>query len=383
MRIFQPTARCLFLSILSFGVVTYVYISYSGLGKSLKLLRGYKDSARVSEQLNVTVKDDKHLLNTSAKGAVAGASELGKVNWESWLEKEQSRRLATLKAYCRENSQSTTRVSHDLLKYQLIFFENIKTAYCFIPKTGCSTMKLLLYNLEHNTTERPVHSINRTSNVQKHVGINARRFRMLRDYSKEQASLRLATFKKIIVVRDPLERLASAWLDKFVKNSEVSRRWTKTFHQHVKAYLKERYRNIKSINMTFEGKAGGADTDTQPVSFADFLGAISQRIWSNVHWISFSKLCLPCEVDYDYIAHTDTLAADVRLFLQQYNITAREDILPEQRLRRANDGNVFGNIFGQVPKEEILSIRRLYQEDFDMFGYSFEEDLAKIETGRG
>ncbi|XP_078608723.1 carbohydrate sulfotransferase 10-like [Branchiostoma floridae x Branchiostoma japonicum] len=244
-------------------------------------------------------------------------------------------------------------------------------------------MKLLLYNLEHNTTEKPVNSINRTSNVQKHVGINGRRFRMLRDYSKEQSRLRLATFKKIIVVRDPLERLASAWLDKFVKNSEVSRRWTKTFHHHVKAYLKERYRNIKSINMTFEGKAGGAHTDTQPVSFADFLGAISQRIWSNVHWISFSKLCLPCEVDYDYIAHTDTLAADVRLFLQQYNVTAREDILPEQRLRRANDGNVFGNIFGQVPKEEILSIRRLYQEDFDMFGYSFEEDLAKIEKGRG
>ncbi|XP_019632000.1 PREDICTED: carbohydrate sulfotransferase 9-like isoform X1 [Branchiostoma belcheri] len=384
MGMFRPTTRFLFLFILSFGVVTYLYISYSGLRNSQKELHQYKDSARefTKFNLNKTAEEDRHPSNTTDEGEDTAVSDVLEkalklsygVDWER-LEKEQSRRLATLKAYCA--SQPETFRSQGLLKFQLLFFEKIKTAYCFIPKTGCSTMKLLLYNLEHNTTEKPMHKVNRTSKDKKHVGINARRLRMLMDYSKEQAGLRLSTFKKIIVVRDPLERLASVWLDKFV-NSEVRKSWTAKYYQELR-----RSTNQKPTNKSSQGTGGGKHNNTQPVSFEDFLTAVSKHTMYDVHWESFSKLCLPCEIDYDFIAHTDTLASDIRLFLKKNNVTAREDILPEHQLRRANDETVFGDVFGQVPREKIMSIRRIYQEDFDMFGYSFEEDLAKIDKARG
>ncbi|KAI8502643.1 hypothetical protein Bbelb_193450 [Branchiostoma belcheri] len=88
------------------------------------------------------------------------------------------------------------------------------------------------------------------------------------------------------------------------------------------------------------------------------------------------------EIDYDFIAHMDTVASDVRLFVKKYNITANEEVLPEQRRRHVNDGNVFNKIYAQVPIEEILPLRETFQEDFDMFGYSFEQDLIKILQGK-
>ncbi|KAI8482852.1 hypothetical protein Bbelb_393870 [Branchiostoma belcheri] len=87
-------------------------------------------------------------------------------------------------------------------------------------------------------------------------------------------------------------------------------------------------------------------------------------------------------IDYDFIAHTDTVATDVRLFLKKYNITAKEEILPAQRPRHANSDNVFSDIYAQVPIEEILPVRETFKEDFDMFGYSFDQDLAKILAGK-
>ncbi|KAI8496947.1 hypothetical protein Bbelb_256020 [Branchiostoma belcheri] len=78
----------------------------------------------------------------------------------------------------------------------------------------------------------------------------------------------------------------------------------------------------------------------------------------------------------------DTVASDVRLFVKKYNITANEEVLPEQRRRHVHDDNVFNKIYAQVPIEEILPLREIFQEDFDMFGYSFEQDLIKILQGK-
>ncbi|KAI8485865.1 hypothetical protein Bbelb_364170 [Branchiostoma belcheri] len=83
------------------------------------------------------------------------------------------------------------------------------------------------------------------------------------------------------------------------------------------------------------------------------------------------------EIDYDFVAHTDTIASDIRLFLKQNNITANEDVLPKHQSRNVNNGNVFKDFYGRVPIDEILPLQKVFQKDFDMFGYSFEEDLAK------
>ncbi|XP_078662638.1 carbohydrate sulfotransferase 12-like [Branchiostoma floridae x Branchiostoma belcheri] len=248
-------------------------------------------------------------------------------------------------------------------------------------------MKTLFYNLERNKTERSIdisHAeflANKDNYTARHEHTNEwihmQRFKTLNSYSEEEASLRLATYRKIIVVRDPLERLASAWTNKFVYMPKRNGYWgwVKSLNYYLRIY---RERKLPDKSSKSKVKEEGTFNDTKPVSFRDFLFAVSKKMFDNEHWISFNRLCLPCQINYDFIAHTDTIASDVRLFLKKNNITANEDILPEQRQRQANDDNVFGGIYGQVPIEDILPLRDIFQEDFDMFGYSFEQDLAKI-----
>ncbi|XP_019625579.1 PREDICTED: carbohydrate sulfotransferase 12-like [Branchiostoma belcheri] len=318
-------------------------------------------------------------------GALAG----GKDNWDilAEAEKEQSRRLATLKAYCANSA--TVDPSQAKVKSHLLIYDNIKTVYCYVPKAACKTMKLLLYNLEYNKTELLsgvskaeflADKHNYTARHEHRPGwIHGQGHNSLKQYSEEEASLRLATYRKIIVVRDPLERLASAWLNKFVYMPEQNGNfgWVRSLNRRLRTY-QERNLPDKSSKV----KEEEAFNTTKPVPFRDFLFAVSKRLIDNEHWTSYNRLCLPCQINYDFIAHTDTIASDVRLFLKKNNITANEDVLPEQRPRQANDDNVFGGIYGQVPIEDILPLRDIFQEDFGMFGYSFEQDLAKIREAK-
>ncbi|XP_035660252.1 carbohydrate sulfotransferase 11-like [Branchiostoma floridae] len=117
--------------------------------------------------------------------------------------------------------------------------------------------------------------------------------------------------------------------------------------------------------------------DFYPVPFRDFILSIINRNYPNAHWEPFFSLCSPCQVKYDFIAHTDTLAEDLRLFFHKIGVEGKDGILPRQHPTRARTG--FGNTFRQVPTEDIRHIGEIYKPDFEMFGYSFEEDLAIIE----
>ncbi|KAI8498011.1 hypothetical protein Bbelb_239550 [Branchiostoma belcheri] len=83
-------------------------------------------------------------------------------------------------------------------------------------------------------------------------------------------------------------------------------------------------------------------------------------------------------VQYDFIAHTDTLVEDLRLFFHRSGIVGKDGILPRQHPSRAKAR--FGRTFRVVPPEDIRRLGEIYKPDFDMFGYSIEEDLEMIEN---
>eukprot|EP00058_Branchiostoma_floridae_P022583 XP_002608073.1 hypothetical protein BRAFLDRAFT_91449 [Branchiostoma floridae] len=278
--------------------------------------------------------------------------------------------------------------------------------YCFIPKTGCTTTKYLMYNLQHGT------NASAADPKQTRVRIHQEHYSLLKDYSKEEADIRLATYNKLIVVRDPLERLASAWLDKFVHNPDRFS-YIKTFRR------KTREKNLREID-TKQGqirdprpfpnietfwkqknreeilrrndmrqarnldwiKRGSVRSDGKPpVPFRDFIQSITNKVYINIHWEPFFSLCAPCQVEYDFIAHTDTLAEDLRVFLHKIGVIGKDYLLPTQHPSRAKTS--FGTTFREVPTEDLRRIGEIYKPDFDMFGYNFEEDLALIENLRG
>ncbi|CAH1276985.1 CHST9 [Branchiostoma lanceolatum] len=88
------------------------------------------------------------------------------------------------------------------------------------------------------------------------------------------------------------------------------------------------------------------------VPFLAFLRAVTDNKddWMNIHWIPISEACAPCKVNYDFIAHTETLAEDLRHFLNEIGETDRDEILPKTQRRKAEETQL--ELFGKVQLED-------------------------------
>ncbi|KAI8514875.1 hypothetical protein Bbelb_074660 [Branchiostoma belcheri] len=134
----------------------------------------------------------------------------------------------------------------------------------------------------------------------------------------------------------------------------------------------------RSVSRNGPGSVEATSGDLPPVTFSDFIWSIVNRRYLNIHWEPFFSLCAPCQVQYDFIAHTDTLPEDLRLFFHRSGIVGKDGLLPKERPSRAKSR--FGTTFLEIPTEDVRRIGEIYKPDFDMFGYSFDDDLALIKT---
>ena len=86
----------------------------------------------------------------------------------------------------------------------------LQVIYCFVPKAGCSTWKRTIarsYTTQDITVERSVLHSDRY--------LRARGMRRLSTYSVNGIQSRLKKYFKFLIVRHPMERLVSAFGDKF------------------------------------------------------------------------------------------------------------------------------------------------------------------------
>ena len=144
-----------------------------------------------------------------------------------------------------------------------------------------------------NTMETYMHIENRTE--VKHSMINAalKRHKVERlDFSTNMPS-DLKNYTKVMFVRDPIERLVSAFNDKF-HPGQINDFYFKKFGREISRNYQGNGRGIVDLsgrNVTFE-------------EFVRYLVDLHQRNETNKydeHWASYKDLCLPCNIDYDII----------------------------------------------------------------------------------
>lgn len=104
-----------------------------------------------------------------------------------------------------------------------------------------------------------------------------------------------------MIVRNPYERLISAYKDKFLREYHHN----KPSNQFV--ILKER--TLKTLNNA-ERKHGFSFPQ-----FVDFLrGKYSvdlDKYRENRHWDSYEHMCSPCLIPYDYILRTEVMGQEL------------------------------------------------------------------------
>ncbi len=235
---------------------------------------------------------------------------------------------------------------------QLLYAVNISDRHRYVymdnPKTGCSSLKSALVQLELKDSQthmdhydwrvfhdRSVSPLTRLDNLQHPTSLSA---------------LRSEGYRFITMVRNPYTRLLSCYRDKILGNSFQKREILQVL--------------------------GKADQPIETmVTFAEFIGSISgqQDIEMNPHWRTQTSRILRGIVEYDFIGRFETYARD---FIESFRVLgiAEEDI-PEQRHlnRTKTDASEHCRDFYTPELQEAVYQR--FRPDFEIFGYSSEIPL--------
>ncbi|XP_068726256.1 carbohydrate sulfotransferase 10-like [Montipora capricornis] len=266
------------------------------------------------------------------------------------LEERQRERQNHLRKYC--NSHKFTNASRDIAQKRLRYFmvnDKYKIVYCFIPKVACTQWNKVFLALD-----------NRPDVTDRNVIHDAKNFKFLsRDYSAEEVDLRLRTYFKFVFVRDPLERLLSAYEDKIVRD----RAWY--FHDSYSKKI------LDYFNRFVDPSSDDKLTFKKFIYYISTIGFNEDR-----HWATYQNLCFPCDIQYDFIGHFNDMQEEATYILRQTGMDKAVTFPPF--ITRSNTTTKMLKNFATIPKAKIFELAKLFEKDYEMFNFHFPGVLSDL-----
>ena len=247
---------------------------------------------------------------------------------------------------------------------QILVSNRYNTLLCYIPKAACSNWKrvFLVLNGHYNTTDE----------IERIVAHRTPLLDTLDKYPKEEITHKLKTYKKIAFVRDPLQRIISAYRNKFEYD------YQKQFHHRFGINIIKKYRK----NLTRE------ITDEDYITFNEFvkylldLGPKGSR---DVHWREQVDLCSLCSTNYDFIGKFETLESDADRVL---GIMGAKGVISFPKLEKRPKGLetklLMKKFYSQISEQEFKRLVKMYEMDFELLEYStpsYSEVTGKSANG--
>jgi hypothetical protein len=253
-------------------------------------------------------------------------------------------RKALVQDYCKRHKRHDSVFGHDL--HYFLVFRSRKVIYCFIPKVASSQWQRELSPLKEEDKK-----------MYPNIKINLKN--RLNHFSRQEVQQMLKNYFTFLFVRDPMERVLSAYKSKFLKEN-------KYFHRRYGRDIIKRCRH----NATPQALKTGSD-----VTFPEFTKYLVETRRFDEHWTPFDKLCHPCAVNYDFIGRYEDLGEDAPYLVKKAGIDGRVSFPP---FRASNTTADMLHYYSQISKTKISQIARLYESDYEMFGFSFPGQLGAL-----
>ncbi|KAK7898980.1 hypothetical protein WMY93_019833 [Mugilogobius chulae] len=247
----------------------------------------------------------------------------------------QSRR-ELLEEGCRSYTRKRRVLIPEDLKH-IIVDDQHGLLYCYVPKVACTNWKRVLMVLTGMAgSQRDPLAIPAN---EAHVSGN---LRTLSEYTTSQINQRLRSYLKFLFVREPFERLVSAYRNKFTR----------------------------SYNTAFHKRYG------TKIEFVYYLvdPATQREEPFNEHWERVHSLCHPCLIHYDVVGKYETLEQDSRYVLQLAGVE-QEVSFPTSSKSTRTTGDMAAQFFQNISPFYQKKLYNLYRMDFLLFNYSIPEYL--------
>lgn len=253
----------------------------------------------------------------------------------------------------------------------LMVSEKKHVLYCYLPKIANTNFRRVFLGLHGVVPKSEVPFLDGYDIYFKYDHL----FKFVSFFKPETQSEMLHMYKKFIVVRDPLERLLSAYRNKFFHPNLDHKR---AFHNKVVEFyrLHPALRKRSYMRMDFSSKE---------MTFYEFL-----KYWSDVfdaheylneHFIASNQLCSPCLIQYDYIGKYETLSTDVSYIFSQLNIDIEFPSRNDNYSAVSTD-TLVENFYKPIPVWLLKKVWEILKFDYFLFGYRlpqwFTEKIHEI-----
>ncbi|XP_076132559.1 carbohydrate sulfotransferase 11-like [Alosa pseudoharengus] len=261
-------------------------------------------------------------------------------------------RRELLEEVCRSHTHKRRVLTPEDLRHLVVDDEH-GLLYCYVPKVACTNWKRVLMVL---TGKGRYHEPLAIPANEAHVPGN---LRTLSEYSAAEINRRLRSYLKFIFVREPFERLVSAYRNKFTRSYNTA------FHKRYGTKIIRRHRPDPKPRSLERGN---------DVSFEEFVYYLvdpqTQREEPfNEHWERVHSLCHPCLIHYDVVGKYETLAQDSRYVLQLAGVDS-EVRFPTSGKTTRTTGDMAAQFFRNISPFYQKKLFNLYRMDFLLFNYT-------------
>ncbi|KAL9973572.1 hypothetical protein ACROYT_G020045 [Oculina patagonica] len=255
---------------------------------------------------------------------------------------ERQRELKShLTDYCRANKHKRGLPS----LYRLHIIESPQIVFCMVPKVASRQWRAIFKQLRLRKGQMRAN---------------------LDQYDATDISSFLRNSYKFMFVREPFERLLSAYKDKFVSTRPVDRHMLDTYGRKI----------IRRFRPNATQKALQAGDDVTFPEFIEYILKEGIHEGLNWHWNTYEDQCRPCSVEYNFIGRFEFLTQDAEYALKKaavYNLT----LFPSKTSYSKTHQELI-KYYSQIPLDWIIQLGRVYRSSFEMFGYPFPGPLQVL-----
>lgn len=273
---------------------------------------------------------------------------------KSWrrLSRIQDSRRRLIKEVCAKYRSNISRTITPHHVSRIYVEDRHKLLYCEVPKAGCSNWKRVLMVLAGVASS--------TRDINHDAVHYSNHLKRLDSFDRRAIAERLRSYTKVLFIREPMERLVSAFRDKFESPNSY-------YHPVFGKPIISKYR----VNASKTALRTGSGVTFQ--EFIRYLLDVHRPVGMDIHWEPVSQLCSPCLLDYDFIGKFETLEEDANFLLRRTgapkNLTfpTFKDRNPEAA---RTSTHITRHYFTQLHASDRQRAYDFYYMDYLMFNYS-------------
>ncbi|XP_065776636.1 carbohydrate sulfotransferase 8 [Muntiacus reevesi] len=272
--------------------------------------------------------------------------------WASLRETQRERKRVMREACAKYRASSSRRAVTPRHVSRIFVEDRHRVLYCEVPKAGCSNWKRVLMVLAGLASA--------TADIQHNTVHYGGALKRLDTFDRHGILHRLSTYTKMLFVREPFERLVSAFRDKFEHPNSY-------YHPVFGKAILARYR----ANASREALRTGSGVRFP--EFVQYLLDVHRPVGMDIHWDHVSRLCSPCLIDYDFVGKFESMEDDANFFLSLIH-APRNLTFPRFKDRHSEEARTTARIthqyFAQLSTLQRQRAYDFYYMDYLMFNYS-------------